>query len=123
MSLRTESLVLSCIGYGKHGSTLKSMLSSMDYLNRGVLDRNTLEDNLNLLFVNGFILIENNKFYTTEKAIQFYKEHKLKREGCIAEWIRLSEPLAIELQSSESLDKISISEDAYNKALGIATNC
>ncbi len=117
MTLRIESLILSCIGYSKRGSTLKSILSSCDYLNRGVLDRNTLQKNLNLLLKNEYISVADNRYYTTEKAKQFYMRHRQKGEGCIAEWLRLSELLAKELKTSEVKDKIYISEDSYQKAL------
>lgn len=117
MALRTESLVLSCIGFSRKGSSLKSILSSCEYLNRGVLDRNTLQENLNLLLANGFISIKDNRYYTTEKAKQFYKIHHLEGEGCIAEWIRLSELLTMELKITELAEKICITEDDYQNVL------
>ena len=116
MELKTESLILSCIGFGNRGSTLKNILSSCDYLNRGVLDKDELQKNLNTLLNNDFIYIKNNKFFTTEKAKSFYQANE-KNEGCIAEWIRLSEILHNELPNQNGNELISISDSEYQKAL------
>ena len=62
-------------------------------LNHAIFTKEELENGLNKLLNNGYIMFSNGRFYTTEKAMNFYKDNRKIAEGCIAEWMRISEIL------------------------------
>ena len=113
-----DSLVLFCIGFGRKGCTLKSIISSSDYLDRSIIERETLQKSLNVLLVNGFIDVKNKRYFATDNAINLYNKEKDKK-GII----RACRDFLQELQKENYIDSdreiITISENEYRKALGI----
>jgi hypothetical protein len=115
----TDCWVLFSIGFGNNGSTLKQIISAGDMLNHAIISKNELEIGLNKLFQNDYIIFDEDRFYTTEKAKIFYKKNKRASEGCITEWIRISEELVKQTVELGEINTIKLTDEDYKKALDV----
>lgn len=113
----TDCWVLFSIGFGKKGSTLKRIISSCDILNHAIVTKDELETSLNKLYQNDYIGFDEDKFYATKKAKSFYRKNKRASEGCIVEWIRISEVFINLSVKPGEINTIKITDEEYKKAL------
>ncbi len=113
----TDCWVLFSIGFSKRGSTLKNIIRTGDYLNRAILTREELETSLNKLLHNNYIDVSEDRFFVTDKALAFYSQYKKTSEGCIIEWLRLSEILKHQPAKPDEIHIINLTKEEYKKAL------
>lgn len=93
------------------------IIADGDRINHAIFTREELENGLNDLLNNDFIILRDNMFYATEKAKQFYKRHKKFLEGFIEEWIRFSDILKNQPFIDSKIKSYKLSEDDYMKAI------
>lgn len=117
MFTTTDCWVLFSIGFGENASTLKQIISRGDMLNHAIISKNELEISINKLLQNDYISSDEDKFYTTEKAKSFYKNNKKGIEGCIAEWLRISEVFKEQTGKPGEIRNIKVTEEDYKKSL------
>lgn len=82
--------LLFSIGFNNKGTKVSGILSSSDLLNHSVLSVDELNYGMSKLIENGYAIKENDRFILTPKALEFYKLHEIKNEGCIVTTQRMS---------------------------------
>lgn len=113
----TDCWVLFSIGFNKRGYNLKSIIRSGDFFNHAIIERDELETSLNRLINNEYVYRENNKYFVTNKARDFYKVNKNSKEGHVEELMRISDVFIKQPFKEDVNASIQISIDEYEKAL------
>ncbi len=109
--------VLFSIGFGENGANLKEIIASADRINHAIITRIELEASVNKLINNDFVFVQNETYFATDKAKNFYNKNKRFMEGYIEEWIRISDELKKQPYKKTFENIISISDEEYRKAL------
>ena len=117
MFIDSDCWVLFSVGFDKKGSDLRRILANGDRINHAIFGRDELENGINTLLHNGFLVRENGRFLATSKARQFYKKDRKLFEGYIDEWIRFSKILSALPCGDNTVKSYVLSEDEYREAV------